>query len=232
MSAGALNTGPRRVLREARTEAVVVLALDVALLVGLALVDKAKGWSIIDLAWWAWLLLATPALVLMTLLLAAPASGLSPGRVRNAGIALLGMLVASDVVGVGVLVAALATTSTDSLSAGDLLAHGTVVWLTNIITFGLLFWLLDEGGPLRRADRDRSDPDFGFPQDAVPRAGWSPRLSDYLYVALTNAIAFSPTDTMPLTRRAKALLAAQSLISYVVVILVVARAVNVLGASG
>lgn len=129
-------------------------------------------------------------------------------------------------------VVALATSSTDSLSAGDLLAHGTVVWLTNIITFGLLFWLLDEGGPLLRAARDRSDPDFGFPQDAVPRAGWNPRLSDYLYVALTNAIAFSPTDTMPLTRRAKALLAAQSLISYVVVILVVARAVNVLGASG
>jgi hypothetical protein len=161
VTAGALNTGDRRILREARTEAVVVLALDVALLVGLALVDKAKGWGIIDLAWWAWLLLATPALVLMTLLLAAPAAGLSPGRVRNAGIALLGMLVASDVVGVGVLVVALATSSTDSLSAGDLLAHGTVVWLTNIITFGLLFWLLDEGGPLLRAARDRSDPTSG-----------------------------------------------------------------------
>ena len=92
--------------------------------------------------------------------------------------------------------------------------------------------MLDEGGPLLRAERGRSDPDFGFPQDAVPRAGWSPRLSDYLYVALTNAIAFSPTDTMPLTRRAKGLLAAESLVSYVVVILVVARAVNVLGTSG
>ena len=231
MSNGASNTGDRRVLREARTEAVVALALDVGLLVGLALVDKAKGWSIVDLPWWAWLLLAAPALVLMTLLLAAPLAELSPGRVRNVGIALLGLLVASDVVAVGVLVVALATSSTDSLSAGDLLAHGTVVWFTNIITFGLLFWLLDEGGPLLRADRGRADPDFGFPQDAVPRAGWSPRLSDYLYVALTNAIAFSPTDTMPLTRRAKGLLAAESLISYVVVILVVARAVNVLGAS-
>ena len=68
MSTGAVNTGNRRVLREARTEAVVALALDVGLLVGLALVDKAKGWSIVDLPWWAWLLLAAPALVLMTLL--------------------------------------------------------------------------------------------------------------------------------------------------------------------
>jgi uncharacterized membrane protein len=229
VSAGALNTGDRRVRREARTEAVVVLGLDVALLAALAVVDKAKGWAIIDLAWWAWLLFAMPALVLMTLLLLAPAAELSPGRVRNAGIALLGMLVVSDVVGVSVLVVALASSSTDSLSAGDLLAHGTVVWLANIITFGLLFWLLDEGGPFLRAGRGRSDPDFGFPQDAVPRTAWSPRLSDYLYVALTNAIAFSPTDTMPLTRRAKGLFAAESLISYVVVILVVARAVNVLG---
>jgi len=231
VSAGALNTGDRRLRREARTEAVVVLALDVALLVGLAVVDKVKGWGIVDLAWWAWLLLAMPALVLMTLLLTAPVAELSPGRVRNVGVALLGMLVVSDVVAVGVLVVALTSSSTDKLSAGDLLAHGTVVWLANIITFGLLFWLLDEGGPLLRAERGRSDPDFGFPQDAVPRAAWSPRLSDYLYVALTNAIAFSPTDTMPLTRRAKGLLAAESLISYVVVILVVARAVNVLGAS-
>jgi uncharacterized membrane protein len=231
VSAGALNTGDRRVRREARTEAVIVLALDVALLVGLAVVDKVKGWAIVDLPWWAWVLLAAPALVVITLLLVAPVAEMSPGRVRNVGLALLGMLVASDVVAVGVLVVALASSSTDSLSAGDLLAHGTVVWLANIITFGLLFWLLDEGGPLLRAERGRSDPDFEFPQDAVRRVAWSPRLSDYLYVALTNAIAFSPTDTMPLTRRAKGLLAAESLISYVVVILVVARAVNVLGTS-
>ena len=64
----------------------------------------------------------------------------------------------------------------------------------------------------------------------MPRAGWSPRLSDYLYVALTNGIAFIPTDTMPLTRRAKSLLAAESRISSIVVILVAAGAVNVLGA--
>jgi hypothetical protein len=183
VSAGALNTGDRRVLREARAEAVVVLALDIALLVGLAVVDKAKGWSIVDLRWWAWLLLAAPAISLMALLLGVPLAETRPGRVRNAGIVLLGLLVASDVAAVGVLVVALSTSSTNSLSAGDLLAHGTVVWLTNIITFGLLFWLLDEGGPPLRAEQARSDPDFGFPQDSVPRAGWSPRLSDYLYVA-------------------------------------------------
>ena len=188
------------------------------------------GWDILDLPWWVWLVLAAPALILIVLLLAVPLAELSPGRVRNAGFALLGLLVASDAIGVGVLLAALAGSSAGSLSAGDLLAHGTVVWLTNIITFGLLFWQLDEGGPRVRAERGRADPDFEFPQDARGRAGWSPRLSDYLYVSLTNAIAVSPTDTMPLTRRAKGLMAVESLISYAVVILVVARAVNVLGA--
>jgi uncharacterized membrane protein len=224
-----LNARVRRATREARSEAVIVLALEVALFAGLAFADKLKGWGIIDLRWWAWLLLAAPALLLMLLLLAVPRAELSPGRVRNASLVLLGLLVASDAVAVGVLLAALAGSSAGSLSAGDLLAHGSVVWLTNIITFGLLFWQLDEGGPRLRAERGRPDPDFEFPQDARRRAGWSARLSDYLYVSLTNAIAVSPTDTMPLTRRAKGLMAVESLISYVVVILVVARAVNVLG---
>jgi uncharacterized membrane protein len=225
-----LDQRTRPVLREARTEAAVVLALEVALFAGLALADKAKGWGLIDLPWWAWLLLASPALILMVLLLVLPLAELSPGRLRNASFALLGVLVAADIFAVGVVLVALASSSAATLSAGDLLAHGIVVWLSNIITFGLLFWQLDEGGPRLRAERGRPDPDFQFPQDAAPRAGWSPRLSDYLYVSLTNAIAVSPTDTMPLTRRAKGLMAAESLISYAIVILVVARAVNVLGA--
>jgi uncharacterized membrane protein len=160
-----------------------------------------------------------------------PLAELSPGRVRDLSVALLGLLVAADAVAVGILLVALAGSDAGSLSAGELLAHGAVVWLTNIITFGLLFWILDEGGPRVRAERGRPDPDFQFPQDATRASDWSPRLSDYLYVSLTNAIAVSPTDTMPLTRRAKGLMAVESLISYAVVILVVSRAVNVLGAS-
>ena len=220
----------RRPLREARREATVVLALRRPAARGPRAVDKANGWAILGLPWWVWLLLAAPSLILIVLLLVVPLAELSPGRVRNAGFVLLGLLVVSDAVAVGVLLVALASSSAASLSAGDLLAHGSVVWLTNIMTFGLLFWQLDEGGPRVRAEGGRPDPDFEFPQDARPATGWSPRLSDYLYVALTNAIAVSPTDTMPLTRRAKGLMALESLISYAVVILVVARAVNVLGA--
>ena len=115
-----------------------------------------------------------PGLILIVLLLAVPLAELSPGRVRDAGVAMLGLLVASDAVAVGVLLAALVGSSAASLSAGELLAHGAVVWLTNIITFGLLFWQLDEGGPRLRAERGRPDPDFQFPQDVNRRAGWSP----------------------------------------------------------
>ena len=206
-----------------------MLLLDVALFAGLAVADKTYNWGLIDLPWWAWLVLASPALILMALLLVVPVAELSPGRLRNGSIALLGLLVAADVFAIGVLLVALASSDASSLTAGDLLVHGAVVWLSNIITFGLLFWELDQGGPRLRAERGRRDPDFQFPQDASGDGRWAARLSDYLYVSLTNAIAVSPTDTMPLTRRAKGLMAAESMISYTVVILVIARAVNVLG---
>ena len=206
-----------------------MLLLDVGLFAALAVADKAYDWALIDLAWWAWIVLASPALILMALLLVLPVAELSPGRLRSGSIALLGLLVIADVFAVGVVLAALVSSDASSLSGGDLLAHGMVVWLSNIITFALLFWELDEGGPRLRAERGRRNPDFQFPQDATGDSGWNSRLSDYLYVSLTNAIAVSPTDTMPLTRRAKGLMAAESLISYTIAILVVARAVNVLG---
>jgi hypothetical protein len=106
------------------------------------------------------------------------------------------------------------------------------VWLTNTVSFGLAFWELDCGGPVARAlATARRRPDFQFPQDENPRLAresWAPRLWDYFYVSLTNSIAFSPTDSMPLTHPAKALMAAESTISAITVLLVAARAVNIL----
>ena len=89
-----LDARVRRAMREARTEAVIVLAIDVALFGALAFVDKLNGWGILDLPWWAWLLLAAPAVLLMLSLLAVPRAELSPGRVRDVGLALLGLIVA------------------------------------------------------------------------------------------------------------------------------------------
>jgi uncharacterized membrane protein len=102
--------------------------------------------------------------------------------------------------------------------------------MADVIVFGLIFWELEAGGPAARdAQGERRVVDFRFPQDDAKAAHWAPQVWDYLYVSVTNAIAFSPTDTMPLSLRAKAVMGLESLLSAVTVLLVAARAVNVLG---
>jgi hypothetical protein len=112
-----------------------------------------------------------------------------------------------------------------------LLTSGAAIYLTNIIAFGIWYWELDRGGPFARAALTTPHPDFLFPQMASPELAppeWKPEFPDYLYVSFTNVVAFSPTDTMPLSRWAKALMAAQSAIALSTTALVIARAVNVL----
>jgi hypothetical protein len=113
----------------------------------------------------------------------------------------------------------------------SLLLDALNIWFTNIVVFALWFWNIDRGGPARRGlDRD-SKPDFLFPQmlgsgDQDP--AWSPGFIDYFYVSFTNATAFSPTDTMPLSPQSKLLMAIEASISLLTVGLVAARAVNIL----
>lgn len=114
----------------------------------------------------------------------------------------------------------------------DLIVSGVLIWLTNLLIFGLWYWELDRGGPGRRAAGHDGPPDFLFPQmsdDRIEPLDWRPSFIDYLYVSLTNATAFSPTDTMPLTPRAKSAMGLQALVSLVTIGLIVARAVNILG---
>lgn len=112
-----------------------------------------------------------------------------------------------------------------------LLASAAGIYLTNIIAFGLWYWEFDRGGPVARAAATRSHPDFLFPQMATPEiahSDWEPTFIDYLNVSFTNATAFSPTDTMPLSRWAKTLMAVQSAVALSTLALVIARAVNIL----
>lgn len=115
-----------------------------------------------------------------------------------------------------------------------LLLTGAAIWLTNVIVFALWYWELDRGGPAGRAEAadTRRDPSFLFPQWTLPapfrEEAWQPRFVDYFYVSFTNATAFSPTDAMPLTRWAKLAMMVQAALSIVIVLLVVARAVNIL----
>jgi uncharacterized membrane protein len=112
-----------------------------------------------------------------------------------------------------------------------LLATGANIWITNVIIFALWYWELDRGGPAARAAGSDPRPDFLYPQMSDTTGiyrEWEPQFTDYAYVSFTNATAFSPTDTMPMSRWAKLAMMLQAAVSLVTAALVIARAVNIL----
>ena len=160
----------------------------------------------------------------------ADALGFHHALLRVLALTLLGCTAASNGASLVLLVRELLATNTH-MSGRQLLAGALTVWLANVLVFALWYWELDRGGPRRREFDGGDTPDFLFPQmtdakELMP--GWQPAFSDYLYFSSTNATAFSPTDTMPLTGIAKLLMSAQALSSFVLVVLVTARAVNIL----
>src|SRR5581483_2949265 len=143
----------------------------------------------------------------------------------------VGLLAVVSVANVLALVALIGSLlSGEERSGAELLLKGLTIWGTNVIAFGLWFWALDRGGPVRRCELNPPLPDFQFPQLENPelaKPGWRPRLMDYVYLSFTNSIAFSPTDAMPLTRWAKLLMLTESAASAITVVLVAARSVNI-----
>src|SRR5262245_28858178 len=178
-----------------------------------------------------WLLPSIEGILLVAIVAA------DPGRIdrrthwlRWLSIALVSVLVLGALWATAQLIDDLIHGGPETNSASDLLAAGSIVWLSNIIAFALLYWELDGGGVAARFHRLPDEGDFAFPQQMNPRIGapgWRPRFVDYLYLGFTNATAFSPTDTMPLAPWAKIAMMVQSVISLAILGLVVARAVNV-----
>ena len=194
--------------------------------------SRYQDWQLWELPWWSWLVLVVPEL----LLLVALTWSLPRRQIEEMGVRREVSLALFAVIGVGngLAVLALIVGILDGRESDgtELLIKGGVVWASNVIAFGLWFWVFDRGGPVRRREPDPPRPDFLFPQMDSPEfaaPGWHPRLFDYLYVAFTNSIAFSPTDAMPLTRRAKALMLMEAAASAITVLLVAARAVNIIG---
>jgi hypothetical protein len=160
---------------------------------------------------------------------------------RQASIGLACFVIAANMIALGMLVHSM----TEKSSSGEpLLVAAMQVWVTNVIGFALLFWELDRGGPVARrvtTHADMAAADWRFSQDenhdaveevaatASKGSGWIPTFIDYLYVSLTNSSAFSPTDTMPLSSRAKALMGLQATAALLTSLLVIARAVGSLG---
>jgi uncharacterized membrane protein len=111
----------------------------------------------------------------------------------------------------------------------ELLRGGGLLWVSNMLTFALWYWEVDSGGPAHRHATHCGSSDFAFPQRVLGgevEAHWAPDFLDYLFLAFNTSTAFSPTDTMVLARRAKALMMYQSVISLVTVVVLVARAIN------
>jgi hypothetical protein len=162
-----------------------------------------------------------------------------PGRIDRRSVGVRRIRIGLVVVLVGSTAWATINLTTDlinggtgiSTSASSLLRAGGLVWLGLVISFSFLYWELDLGGPGERAHKKRGYPDLAFPPDLSPQIcppGWRPAYFDYLYLGLTNALAFSPTDVMPVAHWAKLAMGIQSITSLLILGLVIARAVNVL----
>jgi uncharacterized membrane protein len=176
-----------------------------------------------------WLVPSLEALMLVVLVAG------NPGRLANrtpwlrrVALILVGLFVAAALWSTVLLVYDLIKGNGVTQKASELLASGALVWLGNNLAFALLYWLMDSGGPIARV-RKPSPVDFAFTQHLSPElapAGWRPVFLDYLHLGFTNATAFSPTDVMPLTHRAKYTMLVHSTVALALFGLIVARAVN------
>ncbi len=152
-------------------------------------------------------------------------------NIRVASMFLIALMSAANAWSAGRLVFGLVEGTERGTSAGRLLMNGGAIWLTNVVVFALWYWELDRGGPVARMLAMKPYPDFLFAQMQTPELAppdWESTFLDYLYLSFTNATAFSPTDVLPLSRWAKCTMMLQSGISLATVVLVIARAVNIL----
>jgi uncharacterized membrane protein len=217
--------------RESHQEAGLAVAVVVVLQLTVGILSLQQGWKLAGAPGWVWFIPVVFELALLVALWARV--GQEPdeqeGGRRRLVLLVLAVLGGFNVVALVALIFTL--TASNFRGGGQLLLEAAAVWTTNVVAFGLGYWELDRGGPRRRVLPDPPPPDFRFPQmeEGEPAAAdWHPRLLDYVYVSFTNATAFSPTDAMPLTRRVKSLMLIEAALSALTILLVAARAVNIL----
>jgi hypothetical protein len=202
----------------------------VALLVYMALNIAIRIWLPSDSpARLSWLVPSIEAALIALLLFGDPSRlARHTQRVRRVAVTIVVALVAAALWATALLIYDLIKGTGVTNSPSELLASGGLVWLGNNLAFALLYWLIDSGGPVARS-RNPAPVDFAFTQHMSPELappGWRPVFLDYLHLGFTNATAFSPTDVMPLTHRAKYTMVVQSSVALALFGLIVARAVN------
>jgi uncharacterized membrane protein len=179
-----------------------------------------------------WLLSGVEGALLVALV------AIDPGRIDHRGrqvrwlsLALVAAIAVGAAAGTARLVLDLMGGDTHTTDPSALLVAGALVWIDTVIAFSFLYWELDGGGPARRYWEPPDHPHLAFPQHMNPEVaapGWRPVFVDYLYLGVTNGMAFSPTDVMPLARWAKLIMGLQSVISLIILSLVIANSVNLL----
>ncbi len=178
-----------------------------------------------------WLIPAIEGVLLVALVAMTPRAEERGQSRRALALVLIGLVSTSNLLNLVLLTHRLLHGPSTTSFGHALILAGVEIWITNVLLFAVWFWELDRGGPLARRRDELRTPDFLFPQMTDPRLGgidWRAGYGDYLYTSFTNATAFSPTDTMPLSPMAKMLMAVQSGASLVTIGMVVARAVNII----
>ncbi|MBV9258187.1 MAG: hypothetical protein JO215_09230 [Ktedonobacteraceae bacterium] len=175
-----------------------------------------------------WLLLAFEVVLLIPLLL----SGIAQRPLRNRTIRTLIFVLLAGVTAAligGIILFVVTLPNRGANEAKDLLRTAALLWISNVLVFAFWYWEIDGGGPRKRLEHGHQAADFMFPQQVNGNDGsWAPHFFDYLFVGFTGATALSPTDTYPLTRRAKGLMMVEALNAMVILAIIVGRIVNIL----
>ena len=173
-----------------------------------------------------WLLLVVEVILLLPLVLSHITHRTLPHiTIRILSMALLAVVTLALASGVALLI----ITLPENRQPRGLLGSAALLWVFNILVFALWYWEIDGGGPLKRHLAGHQAADFMFPQQFNGNTGnWVPFFLDYVFLAFTGATALSPADTFPLTRKAKGLMMVEAVLSMTIIILLAARAVNIL----
>ncbi len=174
----------------------------------------------------SWLLLVVEGVFLLLFMIAMlTRRRISPLGLRVGSLILLGIVTLTLVVGIGHLV----STLKGNVNGFNLIRSGLLLYCFNVLVSSLWYWEIDGGGPEKRQQSDHQAADFLFPQQlGGPVGNWAPHFFDYLYLAFTGATAFSPTDTMPLSHRAKFLMMLEAILALIIISFVVSRAINII----
>jgi hypothetical protein len=179
---------------------------------------------------WVFHVAALAVLVVMAAVTLTPANTLWQRIERMLIILLAVAYIANTIVEMADMIGVI-TLHPSKSSAFSLLSSSVAIWVANVLTFSMLYWQIDRGGPYARASKLSVKPDWLFPEAATPEEAppdWQPLFPDYLFLGYNTATAFSPTDALPLTRRAKMLMMLESTISLLTLVIIVSHAINVL----